>query len=250
MKKSKIIHLKTNPDGFGKTPDELTADMFDSPIPVQNSYEYYADDNIGLYVGVWDTTDMVETAGPYPCDEYMWLLEGEAVIKNNKTGKLEKACAGEAFIIPKGYDCQWHQSGYLRKFFLISENPNEPVPDNPSVEGIVIPDINKPFHTLSIPKPFLVSDDVNQKMMNQYKDNIGKFLSGIWECDVFQSETLPFPYHYFAYVMNGTITLIDENDQQHLFHTGDAFFIPKGTVCSARTTVKIRLSYTIIYSRS
>ncbi|MCP4271596.1 MAG: hypothetical protein GY781_06455, partial [Gammaproteobacteria bacterium] len=71
MKKSKIIHLKTNPDGFGKTPDELTTDMFDSPIPVQNSYEYYADDNTGLYVGVWDTTDMVETAGPYPCDEYM-----------------------------------------------------------------------------------------------------------------------------------------------------------------------------------
>jgi len=243
----KIIPLNSNPDGFGKTPDELTEDMFASPLPVQNSYEYYADEELGLYVGVWDTTDMTETAGPYPCDEYMWLMEGEAEIKNIKTGEFEKAQAGEAFIIPKGYDCQWHQRGYLRKYFFIYEHPDEPIPEAPSVEGIIIPDNEKPSLNVSIPDPFMLPDSANSKMLNQYQDTTEKFFSGIWECDAFQSTAKQMPYNLFAYIMNGSITLIDKDGNQFSFQQGDAFFIPESVTCYAKALDSIRISYAILY---
>lgn len=245
----KIIRLNPAPEGFGITADKLTPDMFVSDLPVQHSHEYYEDDDLGLYVGVWDTTDMIETAGPYACDEFMWLLEGEAVIKNNKTGEMEKARAGEPFVIPRGYDCQWHQAGYLRKFYVISENPDEPVPQHPAFEGIIIPRADAPMEPLAGAEPFLVKSNAQiQQQHVCYKDNTGKFLSGTWESEAFESATGPFPYNEFAYVQTGSLTLVDESGQAHRFNSGDAFFIPEGVICSARATEKVRLFFAVLKS--
>ncbi|MCP4413628.1 MAG: DUF861 domain-containing protein [Gammaproteobacteria bacterium] len=246
MSNMKIIRLSSNPDGFGQTQDVLQQEMFDSPLPIQNSYEYYADYNIGIYVGVWDTTDMIEAAAAYPCDEFMWLLEGEAVIKNNNSGKLEKARAGEAFIIPRGYNCQWHQTGYLRKYYFISENPDDPVPDKPSVTAIVIPDTDFKTQPIGISEPFLLINEVKQKVINCYQDTTNKFFSGIWECEAFQAKARPFPYNQLSIVMEGSVILTDEKKQQHLFKTGEAFFIPEGVYCSGHSTEKVRLCYAIV----
>jgi uncharacterized cupin superfamily protein len=240
----KIVRLNAAPTGFGKFADDLSQDMFDSEIPVQHSHEYFADDTLGLYVGVWDTTDMIETAGPYPCDEFMWLLEGEAVVKNCKTGAIEKAVAGEPFIIPKGYDCQWHQSGYLRKFFLISENPNEPVPDRPAMQGIIIPQEDSPMEPLLAAEPFRVdSASTIQRQHISYQDHSGNFQAGTWESNPFESAINPFPFHQFARVIEGSLTLTDEDGTPHRFEPGDALFVPEGVLCSARATVKVRLFF-------
>ena len=247
MSAKKIISLSAAPKGFGRNPDELTADMFVSELPVQHSHEYYADEELGLYVGVWDTTDMTETAGPYACDEFMYLIEGEAVIKNCKTGVKEKAKAGEAFLIPRGYDCQWHQTGYLRKYYLISENPNEPVPEKPTVEGIIIPGSDDPMEPLTKAEPFLVtSAGHNQRQHVCYRDGTGKFASGTWESEPFQSEPAAFPYHGFACVQAGSLTLTDESGDQHSFAASDAFFIPQGVVCRAEASEFTRLFFSIL----
>jgi hypothetical protein len=247
--KKEIIRLSASPEGFGRTADELTADMFASEPPVQHSHEYYVDEELGLYIGVWDTTGMIETAGSYPCDEFMYLLEGEAGIKNIKTGEMEKAKAGEPFLIPKGYDCQWHQTGYLRKFFLISENPNEPVPEKPASEGIIIPRADTPMEPLLSAEPFLLrgSFPVQQQHIC-YKDCTGKFLAGTWKSEPFESEERPFPYNEFAYVETGSLTLLDEEGEEHFFNSGDAFFIPEGVVCSARATETVTLFFAVLRS--
>jgi uncharacterized cupin superfamily protein len=148
MSNQKVIRLSPNPNNFGHVHDELDPQLFVSELPVQHTHIYYEDDNIGLYIGVWDTSTMVEAAGPYPCDEFMYLLQGEVEIKNSKTGTMEKVQADEAFVIPKGYDCQWHQTGYLRKFFVISEHPKEKIPTIPVVECIIKPQINSSTQTI------------------------------------------------------------------------------------------------------
>ena len=246
MPANTIIRLSANPEGFGEEPDELEADMFTSPLPLQHSHEYYEDEALGLYVGVWDTDDMVEAAGPYGSDEFMWLLQGEAVIKNNKTGALEKAKAGEAFVIPKGYDCQWQQTGYLRKYYVISENPNEDIPEQAAVEGIVIASADAAVAPMSGSEPFAIKGDAVQKAQQCYVDTTEKFICGTWECDAFESESRPFPYYQFATVQEGSITLTDEAGGAHVFNAGDAFFVPKGVVCSGQSAATVRLFYAVL----
>ena len=249
MLTKKIIRLSASPEGFGQHPDELTSDMFVSELPLQHSHEYYADEDLGLYVGVWDTTDMIETAGPYACDEFMWLLEGEVVIKNCRTGKMEKAGAGEAFVIPRGYDCQWQQAGYLRKYYVISENPKEQMPEQAAFEGIIIPRADAAMEPLVTPWPFLACGGVPTPRQHIcYTNSTGKFLSGSWESEPFESEASAFPYNEFACVLAGSLTLMDESGKKLSFKSGDAFFVPKGVVCSAHASEKVRLFFAILKS--
>lgn len=218
-----IIRLDPDPDGFGETPDELEAEDFISDVPLQHTHSSFENDDIGLYVGLWDTEAMVETGGPYACDEFMWVIEGECRIRNNRTGEIETVSAGTPFVIPKGYDCQWHQPGYLRKFYVISEHPEEEIPAVPAHEGIVIP-----------------NQDVS------YKDTTGRFYAGTWTSAAFASEQRPHPYNEFAYVQDGSITLTGTDGTAQAFNTGDAFFIPEGVVCSATVASSVRLYFTVI----
>ena len=220
-KDKSIIRLSPDPEGFGETPDELDATDFSSDVPVQHTHSYYEDDEIGLYVGLWDTEAMVEAGGPYACDEFMWLLKGECQIRNNRTGEIETVKAGTPFVIPKGYDCQWHQPGYLRKFYVISEHPGERIPAVPAHEGIVIPKAS-------------------------YKDTTGRFFSGTWASEAFESRQRPFPYNEFAYVYEGSITLTDTKGAAQEFTAGDAFFIPEGVECEAAVASSVRLYITVI----
>lgn len=245
MVKKSIVCLSTDPEGFSKYPDELTPDMFTSAIPVQHTYSYYEDESIGLFIGVWDTNTMAETPGPYACEEFMWLIEGECQIKNNKTGAIETAKAGEAFIIPKGYDCQWQQNGYLRKFYVISEHPEETMPAMPIYEGIIIP---KADVKLTRERDLQLFVGIKGEKDICYRDVTDKFISGIWASDLFKTEQNRFPHNAFFYVESGSITLIDDADIEYPFDEGDAFFIPEGVQCSVNVIERVKMFFTIIKS--
>ena len=247
MTDAKIVRLSRRPDGFGQTPDALTQDMFESGLPLQHTHDYFSDDELGIYVGVWDTTDMVETAGQYACDEFMVLLEGNAAIRNCKTGKMETAAAGEPFVIPKGYDCQWHQSGYLRKFFLIYENPNEVIPARPAVEGIIIPSAETAREDQSPSDLFVANNaEVSQRQHISYQNHCGDFLAGTWQSEHFESATQAAPHYLFAQIISGSLMLTDDAGKQHAFENGDALFIPKGTTCSASSSGNVSLFFALV----
>ena len=101
MPSKKIIRLSANPEGFGQTPDDLEPDMFVTEPQAQHTHSYYEDEALGLNVGVWDTTDMIESSGPYACDEFMFLLEGDA------------------FFVPQGVVCRANSnsSELIRLFY-------------------------------------------------------------------------------------------------------------------------------------
>jgi uncharacterized cupin superfamily protein len=209
-----IIRLSVNPEGFKDNLDELTADMFESPIPIQHSHDYFADDDLGLYVGVWDTTDMIETAAPYGMDEFMVLIEGAAVIKNNLTNTTETILAGESFIIPKGYDCQWQQTGYLRKFYVIADKacPNKENA-SPSSGGIV-----------KFPAITALGNNVYYKSVDQ------QFVSGAFKGDIADSPITTSEQRRFIYLTKGDVTLVEHDLTEQHFKAGDVFLLSGGQI--------------------
>jgi len=244
MFQKQIIRLNTAPQGFGQVADELEPEMFASAMPVQHSHSDYEDDDLGLYVGVWDTNDMHEAPGPYAMDEFMWLIEGQAVIKNMQSGELETVHAGEAFVIPKGYECQWQQQGYLRKFYVISEHPEEAIPASPTVEGIVKPHKDAPQAAFNGQAWFaLKGAHSEQKNDVAYTNENGKFTSGTFDSSAFSSDAQALPSSQFVYVLKGSVTLTDEKGVEHNFTENDAFFIPQGTVCSWKSNDYLRFNY-------
>jgi len=238
MSEKSIIKLSQKPHGFGKVTDKLEEDMFESPLPKQHTHSYYEDDTLGLYIGVWDTTDMVETAAPYKCDEFMSIIEGAVEIKNSKTGKIDTIMAGESFVIPQAYDCQWHQKGYLRKFYVIYEPQDNP--HTPVVEKVIYVNehSNVPWQT--------TSDGHNKKVL--YQNHNQTFTSGVWQSKGFDTNEITFPYNEFIVIKQGSLICKDEQGVEHKFSAGEAVFIPQGTRCSWLAEGKICIYFTQIKS--
>jgi uncharacterized cupin superfamily protein len=248
MTDKSIIRLSPDPEGFGTSVDELEAEDFISDVPVQHSHSDYENDDIGLYVGLWDTEAMVEAGGPYACDEFMWLLEGECQIRNNRTGEIASITAGTPFVIPKGFDCQWQQRGYLRKYYVISEHPGEQIPAVPAHEGIVIPRADASMTEVAEDAHFAITSGARPRQNVCYKDTTGRFFSGTWSAEAFESEQRPFPYNAFACVQDGSLTLTDAEGAAPVFNAGDAFFIPEGIMCSAEVPNSVRLYFASVKS--
>jgi uncharacterized cupin superfamily protein len=235
MSEIKIIKLSQNPRGFGKVADELEAEMFESSLPTQHTHSYYEDEALGLYIGVWDTTDMIETAAPYTCDEFMSIIEGVVEIKNNQTGKVETVMAGESFVIPQGYDCQWQQNGYLRKFYVIYEPPEEGIPDQPVCDHVIYIDekSNLPWQQ--------TSDGHTKKVLHQSHNQ--KFTCGVWQGKGFNTGVIAFPYNEFITLKQGSLICTDEKGIEHKINAGQALFVPQGARCSWQATEKISIHF-------
>ncbi|TRX57850.1 cupin domain-containing protein [Thalassomonas sp. M1454] len=198
---NQIISLSAYPEGFHDEADELTADMFASDIPLQHSHDYYCDEDLGLYVGVWDTDTMDETPGPYGMEEFMVVLEGQAQIKNNKTGNIETIKAGEGFVIPKGYDCQWQQQGYLKKFYVILDNDTL-APGNSEVDSVAL------FKTSQTNKVFINEQNT--------------FKAGICNSTEYIKANNE---HRFIYVLSGSLTVKSSSHKEQTFTASESIFI-------------------------
>ena len=130
----RIIRLSANPDGFGRVADPLDEQAFLSEVPTQHTHYFWEDDDTGLYVGVWDTTSMIETAGPYPCDEFMWLLEGSLSL-HDENDELHHFKAGDAFFLEQGTVCRWSTAEHVSTAYAIVRNT--PAKDtNDNIRGI------------------------------------------------------------------------------------------------------------------
>jgi uncharacterized cupin superfamily protein len=240
----KIIQLSSDPAGFGELPDTLDAQIFDSQAPVQHTHMYYEDEDNGVYVGVWDTTSMVESAGPYPCNEFMWLIEGEAAIENSETGEAQIVRTGEAFVIPRGYDCRWRQRGYLRKFFVILEPPSQPMLGAPVVAGIIKPATTGVVASADqFPLLGVAAAQLPPLSPTHYCDSTGQFCAGSWTGQPFDFESVTVVDAVFVYLLEGFLSLQEEGNQRLDFGPGDAFFVPAGTVCSGIGQQQIHLCY-------
>lgn len=235
MSEIKIVKLTHNPEGFGDIADDLEESLFESALPTQHSHSAYENETLGLYIGVWDTTDMIETAAPYACDEFMTIIEGAVEIKNNQTGEVETVSAGESFVIPQGYDCQWHQSGYLRKYYVIYEPPTETIPESPVCENIIY--INE-----NAPPPWQVTSDGYKKKL-QYQSHNQQFTSGVWQGKDFNTGIISFPYNEFISLKQGCLICTDEEGIVYKINAGEALFVPKGARCSWQAEGEISIHF-------
>ena len=239
-----IIRLEPNgPADTGLIREEPDPSDYQTSPPILNGHVYYFNEDIGLYVGVWDSTISQEVFGPYKMDEFMWLIEGQ-VTMINENGDATVVKAGEAFVIPKGYPCSWKQEGYLKKFYMIYDAPNSSLPESPSVNKIILPRADAQMKILDTSDPFVIKGEAPvQKDYSCYEDTTGKMFVGTWESSPFESEIAPFPYHELAHILEGSVTITDEIGKEHAFKAGDTFFVAEGTVCSWKTSEMFRKFY-------
>lgn len=219
----------------------------------QHTHSYYKDVSLGLYVGVSNTSQIIKPAAPHAYHEFISIIEGVAEIKNNKIGIVETVMAGESFVIPKGYDCQWQQSGDLRKFHVIynplDENTDEgegkPEAEISSHQSVIYFDENsRNEHSKNSPNstPWQETSDGHKKKV-LYQNPSQTFTSGVWKSKGFNTDLITFPYNEFFIIKQGNLTCTDDAGIEHKISAGEALFIPKDTRCSWLATEELTLYF-------
>ena len=208
-------------------PDELV-----SGEPVQRVHIYHEMPDIGYLAGVWDCTAMTEHMGPYPVDEFMLLLEGSLTL-GLPDGSDVTVDAGQALVIPKGFECQWKQSGYLKKFFMISDDPVAVSAQNPSLRRITIPDLTKRFSNGGADTPIVTvrTDFVNSTCST--KVQLHDYVAVDYpECTI--TENL------LIHVLDGVLSISLDGKVQSL-EVGDTCYLVRGAVARWSTAANTRL---------
>ncbi|WP_426369937.1 cupin domain-containing protein [Pseudocolwellia sp. HL-MZ7] len=238
MPNIKIVKLSQTSTAIDDMTDELKVAKSNVSKAHKNTHCYYEDDSIGLYVGVSGANSLIECDTTHTFNEFISIIEGVAEIKNNKTGLVETVTAGESFVIPKGYDYQWHQSDNLRKFHLIYKPQNEP--ENSNYTSLVYFNEHNINENSSVPWQ-ATSDGHNKKVL--YQNPSQTFTSGIWQSKGFDTGFITFPYNEFMTIKQGNLTCTDTSGIEHKVSSGEALFIPKGTRCSWLATEDITIYF-------
>ncbi|WP_323785476.1 cupin domain-containing protein [Thalassovita sp.] len=230
----KVIRLDRNgPPGTGMHEMECDPADFQSPLPIQHLHVYFSDEELGLNVGVWDTTTMQEAFGPYPGDEFIWVLEGEFAMIDGD-GNAVEVKQGQSACFRNAIPISWKQDGYLKKFFITYLDPKAETPDIASAEGRVqVMDPDAPMVPLETTAPFTIAGPKPVQRENiLFTNDAGNMSVGLWDSDAMASEMEPFPVHEFVQMLDGEVTITEEDGSAQTFRAGDCFFVPKGTVCS------------------
>ena len=247
-KNNGVIRLEpTGPDGSGLPEMECNPADFQSPPPTQHVHVYFSDPEIGLNVGVWDTTTMQEAFGPYPGDEFIWILEGEFKMVHD-TGDEVPAHKNDCAFFRNAIPTSWHQEGYLKKFYITylgRTPPERAVSPARSPSGPLDPDVE--MEPMDTSDPFEIEGAApEQKNHTIFTNDAGNFHVGTWESGPMVSKMLPFPTHEFVRMLGGEVTITEEDGSSQTFRGGDCFFVPKGTVCSWKITNHVKKHYAIL----
>ncbi len=223
---SRLIHLTAQgSENTGLTPLDLDADDFQSTVPRQHWHLFYENPTIGLTVGVWDTTAMQEAFGPYPGDEFIWVLNGKFEMIDEK-GRATGAGQGDCVAFRNGAPMSWKQDGYLKKFFITYLDPKAVIPQIDTADGAVI--VMDPYAGLRVTsKP---GDPIEREHV-AFTNDAGNMTVGLWECEAADFEMAPFSVHEFVKVITGEAIITEADGTRHHVTAGDCFFIPKGTEC-------------------
>lgn len=247
MAKTGVMRLEPDgPVGEGLQPMEVNPAGFapGSAVPEQTIHAYFSDESIGLTVGVWTTTGMQEKPGPYPGDEFMYLLEGRLdMVSDAETVPVE---TGQSFAVRNGIPVSWTQEApFLRKFFLLLHDEKKPVPKNDSAKGGVV--VMDPVALEGKLAPEVESlGGGAQRDAPAFTNDDGTMFVGMWETTPFETEMGPFSVHEMCQILEGEAIITEEDGTEHRFGPGEFLFIPKGTVCSWKCDVPLRKYYAIV----
>ena len=225
-KSANILRFEPNgPNGLDAW-EQMDYDSLVLGKPLQHGYIYHEIQEQGYMVGVWNCTAFTDQMMPYSVDEYMLFLEGELTILLPNGNSIEIK-SGDAFIIPKGFQCQWQQNSFVRKVFMILDG-DVPEAKNASLKRITVPDLAKPNNVdLTTSRRDFLNASGNMSVDVQVHGSI-----------IQMSRTSDA--NELITVLQGSLQLYD-GEVYHAFRKGDTAYLHEGDMVDWKTELATHL---------
>jgi uncharacterized protein len=115
-----ISFSSTGPEDWMTRPDvPLEYAKLIEGKPMGLDHAYFTRPNPKIRAGIWRSSAYTEWYDSYPCDEFMYVLEGHVIMECE--GYSKKFGKGDAFFVPKGFKGYWKQPVAMLKYYVIIE---------------------------------------------------------------------------------------------------------------------------------
>ena len=212
-----------------------------------NGHSWFDDKATGLSACIWEQEANESRWIDYPVNEWMLVLEGEVVmIEESRTVSIK---AGESFVVPKGTRCRWTQPGYVKKFFVIFDDPSGAVTALPRQTIKLDPRVK--LEPSTPPSPDMLLSDVPKQNNHLYfEDATGQLTVGVWDTTGYRRKLIDFPRHELMHILEGAVTFEDAGGRQQQYKAGDTFFVPMGTPNAWTSEGYLRKIYVIFQPKA
>lgn len=96
-----------------------------------------------------------------------------------------------------------------------------------------------------IPAESLTAGNPVQHGHTYFNDSTGTLTAGVWTCTPFTAKLVPYEVNEFVCVLEGSVTIIDEDGHEETVRAGESFVVPKGMPSIWKQTEDIRKFYVI-----
>jgi hypothetical protein len=185
--------------------------------PVQRGHVYDEDAEAGYLAGVWECTAYTEPMAPYPVDEFMLVLGGE-VVMILPGGERIPVRPGEAFVIPKGLECQWSVPDHVRKVFMILDGAGPGAGETAALGRITLPRLG----------PIAAEGAAVSVERTDFLNSDGRMSVSVLDCAAASLPPRRWPGSELLHVLAGDLTLATEAGAER-FAPGETACLPRGT---------------------
>jgi uncharacterized cupin superfamily protein len=173
-----------------------------------------------------------------PADEFIIVGEGSITLKQQDvTLTLE---AGQSAVIQQGAAFSWSAQGPVSLLFtrynrsVPGERAIVPVRENPQLGGSGGP----LAELLLTPAPVC-------RNFTDYSSADGEFLVGTWDSTPYARRAMFYRHYELMYLLEGSVTFIDEAGRSGTFSKGDVFLIEQTANCTWDSQVDVAKVYVI-----
>ncbi len=169
----------------------------------------------------------------YDVDEFVYVLNGQATLTADD-GVPQTFHTGDFFVVPKGFEGEWHSQGnrYFQELIVIMKERSEGVGDGSTRPFLI--DKTK-FSGLDIPQITWASNpdrEVYREVLYDGTELDVAIVAGASAKTTF-TEGMS---EEFVYVVNGTATLTPTGGETQVFYSGDFFVVPEGFIGTWEST--------------
>jgi len=117
MSAVKLLRVSPSVESQEQTP--VNPERIISGAPLERLNNVFTNTKENFFCGVWESTTGKWNLN-YTEDEFCYMIEGKAIL-TDADGHAEEINAGDAFVVPAGFQGTWETIGVAKKFYSIYE---------------------------------------------------------------------------------------------------------------------------------
>ena len=173
-----------------------------------------------------------------PAEEFIIVESGALRIEQGDTSIA--LVEGDSLLLRDGAAFTWSTDTDTRLLFMRRTG-------GPAGDGAIIPvDIDAPLEPSGAPlAELLVGPTPQCRNHGDYKSTDGEFMVGTWDSTPYYRRAMAYRHYELMYLLNGSVTFIDESGAEGTFDKGDIFLVEQGAACSWDSQVDVKKVYCI-----